>query len=487
MTNDLRGLLALLQPTEGEPSNLLKALRCFVERGVASTDQVVALSGLSYDAAYKALTKLCATQAGVTPNLRLAHVGLEGEKGKPRRVHILTDTGAAALRMLDDIGDLRAPKLEEHSEIAAAVMEMDIFVAARQAGLKAQVEEVLPFGDDGSSIRADVLVTLASGKAAIFECEQNAAAWSKARLLDKLRRLARFFDSDAGEQVENNIRVLFNIRSDDVQTLQTWQEQLALVAKEYGKPLPFSLYWQRLADFLKQPEWSSVDGFQPISPASFSDATDKSPAAAKAADVLSALPEVVQASVSSLKELDLLLGLMYEDQQEAFRQYQASQNPRQRSRAFFALMLFIYEASHYRHSPTLEYATLPVESLYLLRRYLHAHQNAKLFTQIKQGLATAAKNADGVTRYRNAMTQFIWNVFLRWHGFARGGPLRIKVEPPGFETGRSEFYVEVSVNNRDMLNNPPYYRSFYDMCDEEKALAWVLEAMVNYPTELGLE
>ena len=270
---------------------------------------------------------------------------------------------------------------------------------------------------------------------------------------------------------------------------QTWQAQLAVVEKEYGKKLPFSLYWLRLADFIKKPEWTSVAGFQPLIPVMAAAESEKPPAApAKAAEVMGALPAAVQASVSSLKELDLLLGLMYEDQQAVFQQYQSSQNPRQRSLAFFALMLFIYEASHYRHSPTLEYAALPVESLYLLRRYLHAHQNARLLTQIKQGLSTAAKNADGVTRYRNAMTRFIWDVFLRWHGFARGGPLRVKVEPPGFETGRSDFYVEVRVSNHDMLNKPPYYGSTYDsMCDEEKALAWVLEAMVNYPAELGLD
>jgi len=488
MARDMNGLIARLQPTNGTPSNQLKVLRLLGVRGVATTDQIETLSGLSYDAAYKALNQLSTSQGGVDPALRIAHVGLEGEKGKPRRAHILTDTGAAALRAIDDIADLRAPRLEEHTEIAAAVMAMDIYTAARQANLNAQVERVLPFGKDGSSIRADVLITSETGEMKIFECEQTAAAWSKARIQDKLRRMTRFFDSKGGNQVQKDVRVLFNTHPDDTQTTHIWEEQLAVVEREYGKSLLFSLHWQRLVDFLKKLEWETVSGFQLLKPAQLGESTEKSTTSTpRTGDLLNILP-VIQGTTSGMKDLELLLGLMYEDQQEVFRQYQASQSPRQRAKAFFDLMLFIYKASHYYNSPTLDYATLPVESLYLLRRYLHAHQNAKLFSQIKQGLATAAKNADGVTRYRNAMTHFIWDVFLRWHGFARGGPLKVNVEPPGFETGRSDFYVEVHVRNPDMFSRPYiFHTNFYDMEPEEKALAWVLEAMINYPNELGLE
>lgn len=491
MSVDIAGLIARLRPSETSPSNQLKVLRCFSERGVATTDQVVALSRLGYDTVYQNLAKLCNSQGGAGPALRFAQVAMEGERGKPRKVHILTETGAAALRFLEDLADLRAPKLEEHTEIAAAVMTMDVYVAARQAGLEAKVEHVIPFGPEGSSIRADVWVTLADGTHAIFECEQLAAAWSKARIQDKLRRLVRFFSSDVGRQAPAEVRVLFNIHPGDVQSLLTWQEQVALIERELGRSLPFSLHWQRITDFLKQPEWSTLTRFQPLLAAPLPEVTEPAgPAsgAPRSTEVLKSLPTAIQASLSSLKELELALGLMYRDQQAVFQEFQAAQNPRERARRFFALMLFIYEASHYANSPTLEYATLPVESLYLLRRYLHAHQNAKLLAGIKQGLNNAAKNSDGVTRYRNAMTRFIWDVFLRWHGFARGGPLRVKVEPPGFETGRSDFYVEVFVSNPDMFCHPQAFRGgLHEMHPEERALAWVLEAMVNYPAELGLE
>jgi hypothetical protein len=466
-------------------------LRCLAVRGVITIEQAATLSGLSYDATYQALNKLSRQQGGVSPALNVASAALEGERGKPRKVFFLDEVGGALLHEIDGEVDLCIPKLEEHTEIAAAVMAMDVYVAAYQAKLEAKVEKVVPFGSDGSFIRVDDFVTLPNGKPALFECEQTAAAWSKARIQDKLRRLLRFYQSDASRQVERAIRVIFNIHLQDTQTLAIWQEQLALLKEEYGKPLPFDLYWSRIGDFLKKPEWSELTGFQPLEAAS--PPTDKAPAAVAPAssqtvEMVKSLPEPVQGSLSSLNELDLVLNLLYQDQQAEFQRFQAAQNPRQRSHRFFALILFIYKASHYRHSPTLDYATLPVESLYLLRRYLHAHQNAALLSKIKQGLAIAAKNADGVTRYRNAMTQFIWNVFLRWHGFARGGPLRVKVEPPGFETGRSDFYVEVHVSNPDMFDHPYVFRSgTYEMEPEEQALAWVLEAMVNYPTELGLE
>ena len=487
MTLDLSRLIAQLRPVETAQSNQLKALRCLAARGVITTEQAASLTGLSYDATYQALNKLSRSQGGVGPALSVASAALEGERGKPRKVYFLSDVGAALLREIDGEVDLCIPKLEEHTEIAAAVMMMDIYVAASQSQLEAQVEKVIPFGPDGSFIRVDVFVTLPNGKSALFECEQTAAAWSKARIQDKLRRLLRFYQSDASQQVERAIRVIFNIHPQDTQTLAIWQEQLALLEKEYGKPLPFELYWLRISDFLKNPEWSAVTGFQRLAaePLPVPAAEPDTP---QMTEMVKSLPEPIQGSLSSLNELGLVLNLLYQDQLAAFQAYQAAQNPRQRSHRFFALMLFIYKASHYRHSPTLDYATLPVESLYLLRRYLHAHQNAALLSKIKQGLANAAKNADGVTRYRNAMTQFIWNVFLRWHGFARGGPLRVKVEPPGFETGRSDFYVEVHVSNPDMFDHPYVFRSgTYEMEPEEQALAWVLEAMVNYPTELGLE
>lgn len=480
MVSDISPLLAFLAPVEEKRNNCLQVLHCFAIRGIAAADQAAVLTGLTYQAAYKALNQLTHPVGDTPPALRAARFAPKGKAGQPRKVFLLTEAGASALRKLG--GDqklVRPSRLEAHVEIEAACMMMDVYTEAYKARFPASVEHLLRFGDGHNAIRADVLVTLGRQKV-IFECEQSADRSSLPRLVDKLLHLVHFFESPEAKGISKQVRLIFNIHPSDTSTLAIWQEALGHIAQSLQRALPFELHWQRMTEFLANPEWQTVKRFQrmqvvvaePIEPSNIGD------------ELLSTLR---QQGHEDLKEMGIVLSVLHRQQQETFEAYQRTQDHRERSHRFFDLMLQIYEASHGRYSPTETYSAFPVESLYLLRRYLHAHQNKELFEELKTALDWAHQHDQGVVRFRNAMTRVIWDVFLRHQGFGRGGPLRVAFLVPDFGDSRSDFYVHVWVAERKMFRRQRLPRFDYNKQEpEEEALAWVLEALVLYAYELGL-
>ena len=76
---------------------------------------------------------------------------------------------------------------------------------------------------------------------------------------------------------------------------------------------------------------------------------------------------------------------------------------------------------------------------------------------------------------------------MRLHGFARGGPIILDFRAPDFYDNRSDYHVDVRITNFEILSRPRgFFTEFGQKSQEEKALGWVLEALMLYPTELGL-
>jgi hypothetical protein len=88
--------------------------------------------------------------------------------------------------------------------------------------------------------------------------------------------------------------------------------------------------------------------------------------------------------------------------------------------------------------------------------------------------------------FRDQLTHFYWDIFLRHFNFGRGGPLKVKVEVPSFDSSRSEIYPVASINEWEMLRGEEGYVPIGEPAHAEKALTWVLEAMHLYAFDLGL-
>jgi len=154
---------------------------------------------------------------------------------------------------------------------------------------------------------------------------------------------------------------------------------------------------------------------------------------------------------------------------------------------FFQMMEVIYDGSHYKGGPVERESAYPATSIMLLYRFLHMHQNKPLLEQLQAGYKKVLfSQRQALPFFRDNLTRFYWDVFLRYFNFGRGGPLKVKVEVPSFDSSRSEIYPVVTISDWEMLRGEEGYVPIGEPDHAEKALTWVLEAMHLYAFDLGL-
>ena len=483
---------ALLQFVQSE-TNFVKVIETLTVGGLVTLEQVKLLSGLSLKIARTSLEALSSPPRRIPPALRATPVKLASKTGRPQNAYQPTSEGMEMLRYLFPDAPRRAYQVHDPIDISALYCMMEVYTAAYRGGLQAAVEKVLPYGDGLANIRADVWVQGAEKPGWIFEIEQQLSRNNLPRVIEKLLHLRGLFTSAQGAALSPQVRILFNLPAEDGErTLLAWQDALASVTQQMGT-LPYQLYWQPVQDFLQAPEWGTLEHFillQPSQPPAAPEPppdTEPSPEAAEPEPALRMLNPFASPNVD-LQELKIVLMALDVTYQQEFSTLVTSGDQRQRSQNFFSLMMLIYSASHYKGSDTLEYAAFPINSLRLLYRYLNAHQNQGLFEQLRQAMPNLQYQASvGIIGFRNALTKVFWDIFLRWHGLARGGPLKAVVQVPDFQDRRSEFYVWVNIDNHQMVGYESLFGSYYDrIADARNALAWVLEALFLYAYELGL-
>lgn len=483
----------LLKFVQSEP-NYVKALETLTRGGLVTLDQVKVLAELSQKIARTSLENLIGPPRRTPPALRAVPVKLASKTGRPQNAYLPTPEGAEVLRSLFPDARQRAYQVHDPIDISALYCMMEVYTAACQHGLQAAVEKVLPYGDGLANIRADIWVQSAAGPGWIFEIEQQLTRNNLPRVIEKLLHLRGLFTSAQGAECSPQVRILFNLPAEDSErTLTTWRDALGSVIQQVGV-LPYQLYWQPVQDFLQNPEWPTLERFQLLEPSQPA-AEPENPAEQAQEQPQSDMsePQLRMLELATppdidLKELKIILMALDITYQEEFSALVGCNNQRQRSQNFFSLMILIYDASHYTGSDTLEYAAFPLKSLRLLFRYLNAHQNRELFEQLRQAMPNLQYQASvGIIGFRNALTKFFWDIFLRWHGLARGGPLKVVVQVPDFQDRRSEFYVMVRIENHNMVGYDRYYEYTHSRkFTAETALAWVLEALFLYAYELGL-
>ncbi len=116
-----------------EKPNLRQTLCSFAHRGLATQDQVEQLADLTTKQARSAIDELLKGFYGSVALLRSETVHLQGRRGRPQIVYILTPDGAAVLSHLLPEETITAPQIEDPVELAHALMEMEVFVLARRA------------------------------------------------------------------------------------------------------------------------------------------------------------------------------------------------------------------------------------------------------------------------------------------------------------------------------------------------------------------
>lgn len=453
-----------------QSERLKQILNCFGYRGIATGDQIEYMTGLGQHPVRDALKTLSELPGGLDPLLRSINVTLPGQRGRPYAAFILTEAGTASLN--DETR--KAPKLDEPVEAAHALMEMQVFIAAHQHGKRTELERVIPY-EGLHNIRADALLESKT----IFEMEQQARLNDVPRISDKLERLVRFFNSPAGHAIDPKVRILFALSASDGKTIKIWQQVLAAVEKKNGS-LPFELHWQDINLFLEKPNWENTSGLNRLKPAEIAQVnTPQNKDDATKQVIL--VPEFIKHNFVDLLELQLIMNVMESDigqLDEAWKQNRYQ---------FFQMMEVIYDGSHYPGGPVESEATYPAISMMLLYRFLHLHQNKPLFERMQNGYRKVQySQRQALPYFRDQLTRFYWDVFLRYFNFGRGGPLKVKVEVPNFGDSRSEIYPIVSITDWDLLRSEDGYAPTGEPAHAEAALTWVLEAMHLYAYDLGL-
>lgn len=472
--------------------NLRQALCSFAPRGLATQDQVEHLGDLTTKQARSVIDELQKGFYGSVPLLRSESVHLQGRRGRPQVVYILTADGAAVLSHLLTEETVTAPEIEDPVELAHALMEMEVFTLARRSGTTGSVEHVLRF-EGKHSIRADVLIIAGDGNKVIFEMEQTARPGDIPRILNKLKQYVQFFRSTGSHGVCPDIRVLFNLAPEDTATIKRWSLVLTDLKKQEGN-LPFRLFWQPVLTFLQSPAWASVDQFEEISCNSSTEAEPPTPQKVSTelvpslnnqlavADVL--LPPLLQTyQHADLQTLNLIMQSMAAEGGE-FQRNLIFPDP---SRGFFFdLVRMIYQVSHYVDGPVRKQAALPMASIWILYRYLNMYQNQALLQAVLRGREEVRKSLNrGINLFRDAYSRLCWT-FLRYHGFGRGGPLEVSVRVPALNGDQSEIMVDVRILDPELIIGCDSVLAPGDLELTEKALSWLLSAIWLYGEELGL-
>lgn len=456
--------------THDQSDRLNQIMYCFSHRGIATGEHVEIMTGLGQHPVRDALKILTEPPGGLAPALRTINVTMPGQRGRPYAGFVLTEDGAA---MLDE-NPRKAPKLDDPVEAAHALMEMQVFIAAYQQGRKIELEKVLPF-NGLRNIRADVLFE----NRLLFEMEQQARLNDVPRISDKLERMCLFFDSPAGNEIDQKVRILFALAANDGKTISVWQQVLGALKKKNGS-IPFELYWKEIGAFIQNPQWESVDSFQLLETAAMFQ-PELPPAKENSTTQITTISSFTRHTQAELSELNMVMGIMESEIGKLEGEVKGNRYQ------FFQMMEVIYDGSNYKGGPVERESAYPGTSIMLLYRFLHMHQNKPLLEQLQAGYKKVVfSQRQALPFFRDNMTRFYWDVFLRYFNFGRGGPLKVKIEVPTFGDSRSEIYPVVTISDWEMLRGEEGYVPIGEPDHAEKALTWVLEAMHLYAFDLGL-
>lgn len=466
------------QMTHSEYSDAEHLFTAFLPRRLALARQIARLTGWDAQKARRLAEEAC---EGGQPWLE--RMSLPAGRGRPWTVYKLTAAGAQAAAQAFRVR-MQQPTVADVVELRHAVCELDLYIAAQDAGLKAELEKVIEYSAD-RNIRADVLVEAGSRKL-IVEIEQTAGIQNLGRVIEKLDHYQAFFSSSDCGGVDETVRVLFKIDPKDELSLQIWSRAWKQLT-DRQQPA-FRIRWLPLDAFLTSPEWVSLDSFQPLPEVRESRLAASEPAVQDPFQLMQnftrqAAQRTVQV-VLSREEQDWVRTTsdLFIDHLITIEKMVQSTQAR-----FFDLVDLIYACSHVSGRHFRYSAAMPYASLAALKSYLDRPRQAELRRQLIQALKELrSAYYRGMVMVQTTTTRLVWDVFLKYHGLARNGPLAIFVSGPDITEFRSDFHLMVRI----APDNDGYWfgvREGPAALFTQEALTWVLEALWLYQRELDLE
>jgi hypothetical protein len=380
-------------------------------------------------------------------------------QGRPPDVYALTDRGAAVLRAAGKTA--RPSGLEDPRAIAHALGMLDVALALEAQEMTLQLDRQVRFDED-RQMRPDLQVQLPEG-ILLLEVEQDAPPALLRRVRGSLENRWDFFETQPTEYLPQ-VRLIFNLRPGkayrDAKAL--WGRALAMLKRERGHRAPFHLYCTSVVTFVKHPEAYA----RPTS--LWEEITPQKPARKPARE----LQEIAPAPDwnGDLEAIQAMAGTL-------------SLNPPESHLPEPPLSLFhianiIYqkkmEATAPRGNDLLERRP-PLSAVALIDLYLERHP--VLRERIRNQIAKAARRRVWHSQESIRHAQRIVDTFLAYHGWYNRLMLHasVKEASAGGSMFPYEVYIQIFIAPGGPLGNHP-----------EKALAWMLWAILAYSDDLGL-
>ncbi len=455
--------LALLQKNQVRLDVLLSS----APLGMTSQSWAEFQANAGYRPVYAALEWLSSPGSHLLPFLAPAPIRLAGRTGRPPTGYLLTEFGAEVFNLLDPERRLQAPNLRDVADLHHRFCELEILTHARQAHMEAEAEVLLPYGKGYQSVRGDVVVTQGQEKW-FLEVEQELPRNNLPRAVAKFEHWQRYAQAHLGQL---RLVLVFNLADlEEGATVANWQEARARAETTLGN-LPYEVTYLPLSSLLTGPFLEALTAH--TVPLEASEPQDSTPHEAIS----------VESRATQPQEIPVWVRPFFGDYLTHVHAFEQASEPETRFYAFFALMGIIYQASFFPESPSILYSVHPREALWLLRHYLTLPQNQPMYGELREGLAWIQKRSGqmGLIMFRDAMSRMLWDVFMRHHGFSRGGNLGIIFQIPDFQDNRSDYWVEIRSYADRHLKIPSY--RFDDL---KVGLSWVLSSLFIYIEELGL-
>lgn len=417
-----------------------------------------------YRSVYSSLEWLVSPSRGLMPFLNSVPMRMIDREGRPPKAYLLTDFGAQALRLLDPQATTHALELSDVNAWQHRFVQTQIYSLSRKADWKASLEKVILFNQGKRSIRCDVQIQFPDGRLHV-EVEQELPRNNLWRAVEKFER---WRDYAKGQKEKVDMLFVFNLSRDTAQaTIQNWQE--ALGAAEANEKLNCRISYITVAELHEKDLSSAIDLALPLKAIEVKK-IDPPAAVSIVPKPVNAIPQYAQR--------------FYVDYMNCVRQLQQAKRPEDQLMSFFNLSLFIYEASYQKDSVSVKYAALPRASVWMLRHYLELPSNQAMLVELKKALDWMQKKGSqmGLIMFRNYMTNIIWDIFLRHHGFSRGGALNVMFYIPDFQDIRSDFWVKIDYSEYRGGLGLGEYRA-RDFC---VAISWMLTGLFSYSEEIGL-
>jgi hypothetical protein len=379
---------------------------------------------------------------------------LASRNGRPQQAYLLTEFGRKVLLLLVPPIIARVNKPKDEKDLNHRFAQLNILTNAFQnKWMHSTVEKVIPY--QSGEVRCDVVIPRVNGILYV-EIEQEITRNNIERAREKFRNWQAYALS---KDIVPDLLFVFNLAESKLgPTLAVWQEALGCVseAHDFALDVRYILIGALEGRSFDTALQSCSLWMEPIVQISAG-----SGAALEASGQITAPDHLLPEANELLPEFE-----------RRVQTYSDARHSANRVKAFFELMLYIYNASYGKNSDIFNNSLLPEKSLWLLRRYLNLPQNRAMYEELKKAMVWLKSRSNmGLIMMRDTLCSILWDTFLKHHKLAIGGNLRVSLEVPDYVNNNSTFEVKVVFwNTNDEMKHEEY-------C---KALAWVMTTFLWY-------